>query len=146
MARIEFEANTLEELVEMARRWVAAFPEFATHTSGPARVASPAPEGLADVLARITSPLSRRLLGEIAARSLVGDALVVDGGLLERLGLPNRGSFVGVLGVANRTMRRRANRDLLVWDPVAHGYRMDADDARVVLDVVGAPATAAASR
>jgi hypothetical protein len=146
MARIEFEADSLEVLVEMARRWVAAFPEFAAHDLAPDRSVSRAPEGLAAVLTRISSLRTRKLISEVAARSLSGEALIVNGELLERLGVPDRGSFVGVLGVVNRTMRNRAHRDLLAWDPVVHGYRMDADDARVVIDVFGPPASSQTRR
>jgi len=141
MARIEFEADTLQELVAMARRWVAAYPELETSDAAGTGARSRAPEALSAVLARISSPVSRQLLREIAVGSQFGEPVVVDNGLLERLGVPDRGSFVGVLGVVNRTMRRRAHRQLLSWDPDAHGYRMDADDARVVLGVVGAPAS-----
>lgn len=124
MARIEFEADTLEQLVEMARHWVAAYP---------------VPEALDAVLKRITTTPSKRLLSEVAARSLEGEALVVDRQLLDRLGVADRTSLVGVLGVANRTMRRRAHRDLLTSDKVAGGYRMATEDALVVIRVFGAP-------
>ena len=95
MPRVEFEAEALEELVAVARHWVDAYP---------------VPEDLEQVLERITSPTSRRLLAEAAARSLEGEALVVDNELLDRLGVTDRTALVGVLGVANRTMRRRAHR------------------------------------
>jgi hypothetical protein len=141
MTRIEFEADTLEELVEMARRWVAAYPELAPAAPALSGLEPPATERLADVLGRITSPASRQLLREVAACSLVGDALVVDDDLLRRCGVSGRDSFVGVLGVVNRTMRRRAHRDLLSWDPIARGYRMDPEDALVAAEVLGPPAS-----
>ena len=137
MRRVEFEADTIEELVDMARRWVAAYPELA---SGPASSSiEPAPEQLEDVLARIKSPASLQFLREVAARSLVGDALPIDDSLRQRCGLAPGGSFVGVLGVANRTMRRRAGRQLVTWDPLISGYQMTPQDARKVIDAIGPP-------
>ena len=136
MPRVEFESDTIEELVRMAQRWVAAYPEGAAD-----RAASqePPPETLEDVLRRIKSVASRHFLRAVAARTLAGDALPIDDALRARCGLPPGGAFVGVLGVANRTMRLRAHRDLVVWDPVAGGYRMSVDDARIVVDCLGLP-------
>ena len=136
MRRIEFEADTIEELVDMARRWVAAYPELAS-APAPGKAAPPAQEQLSEVVARITSPASQQFLREVAACSLAGEALAVDDGLRVRCGLPPGGSCVGVLGVANRTMRRRAGRDLISWDPAARGYRMSVDDARVTAEILG---------
>jgi len=136
MPRIEFEADTLDELVGMARRWVAAYPELAGDQA-PAHAEPPVPEPLRDVLLRIASPASQQFLREVAATTLAGEALPIDDALRVRCGLPPGRPFVGVLGVANRTMRRRARRDLVNWDARAHGYRMDVDDARVIEEVLG---------
>lgn len=124
MARIEFEADSIDELVEMARHWVDAYP---------------VPEGLEAVLERITSVRSQRLLSEVAARSKDDEVLVIDDQLLDRVGVADRTALVGVLGVANRTMRRRAHRDLLTTDRETGGYRMATADALVVLEAFGAP-------
>ncbi len=136
MPRVEFEAGTLDELVEMARRWVAAYPELGF---GLPDVESAGVEQLEDVLRRITSPTTRQFLREAAESSRRGDALVIDDGLRARLGRSPGDSLVGILGVANRTMRRRARRELLTWDPDVPGYRMDREDAAIVLEVLGRP-------
>lgn len=128
MRRIEFAAETLEELVDMARRWVAAYPELQAAVG-----AQPSgSERLEDVLARVTSSASRQFLREVAARTLAGEAL------------PRGRTLVGVLGVANRTMRRRAGRELVSWDPQAGGYRVSLDDARIIVDTLGPPTTGVA--
>jgi len=136
MRRIEFEADTIEELVDMARRWVAGYPVLAADS---AAQGEPAVEELEAVLRRIKSPASLQFLREVAARSLGGEALPIDDALRARCGVPPRRPFVGVLGVANRTMRRRAGRDLVTWDPVGQGYRVSAADAHVVASVLGGP-------
>ncbi|MBA3688381.1 MAG: hypothetical protein H0W81_06105 [Chloroflexi bacterium] len=138
MRRIEFEADTIGELVDMARRWVAAYPELA-RDQVPANPEPPALEELQDVLLRITSPASQQFLREVAAQTLAGEVLPIDDALRVRCGLPPGRTFVGVLGVANRTMRRRAGRDVVSWDSAAHGYRMSVDDARVVGETLGPP-------
>jgi len=136
VARVEFEADTTEALVEMARRWVAAYPEFASAESGDDEPTLGA-ESLEDVLGRIHSPASRQFLREVAERTLAGETLVIDDALRVRCGLPPGRTFVGVLGVANRTMRQRAGRRLVIWDAAASGYRVDPDDARIVLATLG---------
>jgi hypothetical protein len=134
MPRVEFESDTLEELVRMARRWVAGFPEFgADETASQPPVA----ESLEEVLARIKSPASLQFLREVAGATLAGEALAVDDELRRRCGLPSGRNFVGVQGVANRTMRARAGRDLVSWDPDARGYRMSSTDAEAVVDTLG---------
>lgn len=131
--RVEFEADTLEELVAMARRWAAK-------EAGGAETQSGKPEQLEDVLLRIRSPSSLHFLREVAARSLEGSALALDAAFRERLGLPAEGALVGVVGVANRTMRRRAGRDLVYSDKQGHGYRMSNKDAQAVIATLGPPA------
>jgi len=135
MRRITFEAKTLEELVELVQHWVGADQ----HLTVPA--APSAHENLEEVLARIHSSASRQFLRELAARALSDQALVIDDGLRMRGGLPPGRSFVGVLGVANRTMRRRAGRELISWDPRAGGYRVSAEDARTILATYGPPSS-----
>ena len=138
MVRVEFEADTLEELVGMARRWVAAYPELAaSEAQGDERTVGS--ESLEQVLGRIRSRASRQFLREIGERTLVGDALVIDDALRERCGLAPGQALVGVLGVANRTMRKRAGRDLISWDPAAGGYRVATADAQVILEAFGPP-------
>ena len=65
MPRVEFESDTLEELVRMAQRWVAGYPEGAAD-----RAASqePPPETLEDVLRRIKSAASQHFLRAVAER------------------------------------------------------------------------------
>lgn len=137
MARIEFEADTLEQLVDMARQWVAGYAPTGPPPAAAAPPQGPQPEELPDVLTRIVSPTSRAFMRAVAERSVKGGVLVVDEELLAGLGVADEKAFVGVRGVANRTMRRRAHRDLVTWDPARHGYRMDREDALVALDVLG---------
>lgn len=136
MPRVTFESDELEEVVRMAQRWVAAYPEFVADETSPQ---PPVVESLEEVLARIKSPASLQFLREVAGATLAGEVLVVDDELRRRCGLPPERNFVGVQGVANRTMRRRAHRDLVKWDPVTGGYRMSDDDARIVDDCLGQP-------
>ena len=78
---------------------------------------------------------SRRTFLEIAG--LVGGGVMLRRSLLGEASPIGAGLKVGVLGVINRTMRRRAQRDLVTWDRAARGYRMDPADARVVIEILG---------
>jgi len=141
LPRVELEADTIEELVDMVRRWVAGYPEEGADQSTDQELP---PETLESVLERIKSPASRLFLREVAARTLAGETLRIDDALRARCGvLPGR-PFVGVLGVANRTMRRRASRDLVTWDPVGEGYQVSFDDALVIARTLGGPTRDAA--
>ncbi len=97
MARIEFEADTLEQLVDMARQWVAGYG------GATARISVAPPQDrqteLRDVLARIVSPASRAFIRAVAERSLSDQVLVVDEAVLTRLGVTDEKAFVGVRGL-----------------------------------------------
>jgi hypothetical protein len=133
--RIEFEAASEEELVDLAWRWVM----------GPRRQAETGAEGdgqgetdlrrrqLVEVLRAIRGPDSRRLLREVAQLAPGGEALVLDEALRRRYGKTSGTAFAGIVAGPNKVMRRVAGRDLLVWDGAAGGYRMHPADAEIVL-------------
>jgi hypothetical protein len=135
MPRIEFEADTEEELLALAWRWVM----------GPAR--QPGGRGaeqedraelhrrqLGEVLNAIRGADSRRLLREVAELSMRDAVLVLDGALATRYGKRTGTAFAGIVAGPNKVMRRVARRDLITWDPDARGYRMDRGDAEIVLE------------
>ena len=134
MPRIEFEADTEEQLLSLAWRWVM----------GPARDAGgPAPDQadqadlrrrqLGEVLNAIRGADSRRLLREVAELSMRNVALVLDGELAARYGKRTGTAFAGIVAGPNKVMRRIGRRDLITWDADARGYRMDPADAELVL-------------
>ena len=134
MPRIEFEADTEEQLLALAWRWVM----------GPARDAGGAGQDQADqadlrrrqlgeVLNAIRGADSRRLLREVAELSTRNMALVLDGDLAARYGKRTGTAFAGIVAGPNKVMRRIGRRDLITWDADARGYRMDPADAEIVL-------------
>ena len=136
MPRVEFEADTEEELVSLAWRWVMG-PRRDLEHSVVTEVADEMElrrDQLAVVLRSIRGLDSRRLVREVAELSLVDRALVLDEVLRERYGKRTGTAFAGIVAGPNKVMRRIARRDLLVWDPIAGGYRMDPDDAKIVLE------------
>jgi len=136
MPRIEFEAETEEELLALAWRWVM----------GPQRLPGSAGSGLeadqedlrrrqlGEVLNAIRGTDSRRLLREVAELSTRNAALVLDADLAARYGKRTGTAFAGIVAGPNKVMRRVARRDLISWDADARGYRMDLADAEVVLE------------
>ena len=133
MVRVEFEAETEEQLLALAWRWVM----------GPKRlpVGQPREEvdqadlrrrQLGEVLNAIRGTDSRRLLREVADRSTRNEALVLDATLTARYGKRTGTAFAGIVAGPNKVMRRVARRDLITWDPDARGYRMDPADAAIV--------------
>jgi hypothetical protein len=136
MPRIEFEAETLDELVEMARRWVGG----AAAPGEPPRTAAPGPTGPVDfakILGAIRGPDSRRLVGELAKRAIEGRGLTLDEELRKRYGKTTGTAFAGIVAGPNKVMRRIAGRDLILWNAEVSGYRMRPDDAKAVLEVMG---------
>jgi hypothetical protein len=135
MARIEFEAETEEQLLALAWRWVMGPDRPA---GGP--VADPADQAdlrrrqLGEVLNAIRGTDSRRLLHEVAELSMRSAALVLDKDLAERYGKRSGTAFAGIVAGPNKVMRRVARRDLISWDADARGYRMDPADAEIVLE------------
>ena len=134
MPRVEFEADTEEELLALAWRWVM----------GPARYApGPVPDQadqadlrrrqLGEVLNAIRGADSRRLLREVADLSTRNIALVLDAELAAKYGKRTGTAFAGIVAGPNKVMRRVARRDLITWDADARGYRMDPADAEIVL-------------
>ena len=136
MPRVEFEADTEDELIALAWRWVM----------GPQRQPGAAGSGLTvdqedlrrrqlgEVLNAIRGTDSRRLLRDVAERSTRNAALVLDADLTRRYGKRTGTAFAGIVAGPNKVMRRVARRDLITWDADARGYRMDPADAEVVLE------------
>ena len=58
---------------------------------------------------------------------------MLDANLIRRYGKQTGTAFAGIVAGPNKVMRRVARRDLVTWDADAHGYRMDAADAQIVL-------------
>ena len=134
MPRIEFEADTEQELLALAWRWVMG-PE--RDAGGPgadqADQADLRRRQLGEVLNAIRGADSRRLLREVAELSLRNVALVLDGELAARYGKRSGTAFAGIVAGPNKVMRRIGRRDLITWDADARGYRMDPADAEIVL-------------
>jgi hypothetical protein len=134
--RVEFEADTEEELVSLVWRWVMGPRRDVEH--GLASEAADETElrrsQLAVVLRTIRGPDSRRFVRDVAELSLGDGALVLDEALRERYGKRTGTAFAGIVAGPNKVMRRIARRDLLIWDPGAGGYRMDPADATIVLE------------
>jgi len=134
MPRVEFEADTEEQLLALAWRWVMG---PAKDAGGP--VADQADQAdlrrrqLGEVLNAIRGADSRRLLREVADLSTRNLALVLDAELAARYGKRTGPAFAGIVAGPNKVMRRIARRDLINWDADVRGYRMDPADAEIVL-------------
>jgi hypothetical protein len=135
MPRIEFEADTEEDLVALAWRWVMG-PQ---RQPGGGPVRDPGDQAdlrrrqLGEVLNAIRGADSRRLLRDVAELSMRNAALVLDAELTARYGKRTGTAFAGIVAGPNKVMRRVARRDLITWDGDARGYRMDPADAEIVL-------------
>jgi hypothetical protein len=137
MPRIEFEADTEEELVALAWRWVMgpqAQRGFAGTGGQTADQEDLRRRQLGEVLNAIRGSDSRRLVREVAEQSSRNAALVLDADLTRRYGKRTGTAFAGIVAGPNKVMRRVARRDLISWDADARGYRMDPADAEVVLE------------
>jgi hypothetical protein len=138
--RIEFEADTEEQLLALAWRWVMG-PQH--QPGGP--VADLADQAdlrrrqLGEALNGIRGKDSRRLLREVAELSLQNAALILDADLATRYGKKTGTAFAGIVAGPNKVMRRVARRDLVTWDADERGYRMDPADAEIVLQRWPAP-------
>jgi hypothetical protein len=133
--RIEFEADTEEELLALAWRWVMGPQRQPGLAGGSAQAADQEDlrrRQLGEVLNAIRGTDSRRLVREVAERSTRNAALVLDADLAKRYGKRTGTAFAGIVAGPNKVMRRVARRDLISWDPDARGYRMDPADAEVV--------------
>ena len=131
MPRVEFEADTEEELLALAWRWVMG---PARHPPGPVPdQADLRRRQLGEVLNAIRGADSRRLLREVADLSTRNVALVLDAELAAKYGKRTGTAFAGIVAGPNKVMRRVARRDLITWDADARGYRMDPADAEIVL-------------
>jgi len=132
--RIEFEADTAEELVALAWRWVMG-PErqLGEPVMDEADQADLRRKQLGEVLNAIQGADSRRLLREVAELSTHNAALALDAELMARYGKQTGTAFAGIVAGPNKVMRRVAHRDLITWDADVRGYRMDPADAEIVL-------------
>lgn len=135
MPRVEFEADTEEELVALAWRWVMGPPRGAggVPAADSADAADLRRRQLGEVLNAIRGADSRRFVREVAELSATGAALVLDADLAVRYGKQSGTAFAGIVAGPNKVMRRVARRDLISWDPDARGYRMDAADGEIIL-------------
>ncbi len=140
MPRVEFEADTEEELVALAWRWVMG-PAKAPAADAPDPVdeADLRRRQLGEVLNGIRGADSRRLLREVAELAVQDAALVLDSDLAARYGKKTGTAFAGIVAGPNKVMRRVARRDLINWDADARGYRMSPADAEIVLQRWPAP-------
>jgi hypothetical protein len=133
--RIEFEADTEEQLMALAWRWVMGPQrESGEPVMDAADQADLRRKQLGEVLNAIRGADSRRLLREVAELSTQNAALVLDGALAARYGKQTGTAFAGIVAGPNKVMRRVAHRDLITWDADARGYRMDPADAEIVLE------------
>jgi hypothetical protein len=132
--RIEFEADTEEQLMALAWRWVMG-PQRASGepVMDEADQADLRRKQLGEVLNAIQGADSRRLLREVAELSSRNAALPLDAELTARYGKRTGTAFAGIVAGPNKVMRRVAHRDLITWDPDVRGYRMDSADAEIVL-------------
>ena len=134
MPRVEFEAETEDELLALAWRWVMG---PGRESSGPLGDLSDQADlrrrQLGEVLNAIRGADSRRLLREVAELATHNEALVLNADLTARYGKRTGTAFAGIVAGPNKVMRRVARRDLIIWDADARGYRMDPTDAELVL-------------
>jgi hypothetical protein len=137
MPRIEFEADTEEQLLALAWRWVMGphrLPGDPSSTvADEADVADLRRRQLGEVLNAIRGADSRRMLRDVAEVSMRDAALVLNADLAARYGKKTGTAFAGIVAGPNKVMRRVARRDLITWDADARGYRMDPADAEIVL-------------
>jgi hypothetical protein len=131
--RVEFEADTEEELIALAWRWVMGPKREHSSQVETLDEAELRREQMALVLRAIRGLDSRRLVREVAELSLGDRVLVLDETLRQRYGKRTGTAFAGIVAGPNKVMRRVARRDLLIWDPAAGGYRMQPADAEIVL-------------
>ncbi|HEV2927478.1 MAG TPA: hypothetical protein VGW74_02210, partial [Propionibacteriaceae bacterium] len=120
--RIEFEADSEEELLAMAWRWVMGpqpQPSVAGASGQTADQEDLRRRQLGEVLNAIRGIDSRRLLREVAERSTGNTALVLDADLAQRYGKRTNTAFAGIVAGPNKVIRRVARRDLITWDPDA---------------------------
>lgn len=137
MPRVEFEADTEEELLALAWRWVMGPQPPSPAAAGKVQSADQEDlrrRQLGEVLNAIRGTDSRRLVREVAERSTGNAALVLDAELARRYGKRSGTAFAGIVAGPNKVMRRVARRDLITWDADARGYRMHPADAEVVLE------------
>ncbi len=147
MPRIEFEANTEEQLLALAWRWVmgpqhrpgSPHREQTDHgdqvdQADQADQADLRRRQLGEVLNAIRGTDSRRLLREVAELSTRNEALVLDADLAARYGKRTGTAFAGIVAGPNKVMRRVARRNLITWDADVRGYRMDPADAEIILE------------
>jgi len=140
MPRIEFEADTEEELASLAWRWVMGPQRQSGDTATTAAdQADLRRRQLGEVLNAIRGADSRRLLREVAELSTRNEALPLNADLAARYGKRTGTAFAGIVAGPNKVMRRVGRRDLITWDADGRGYRMDPADAEVILQRWPAP-------
>ncbi len=134
MPQISFQADTQDELITMVRRWVAGLDAADSLPADPGeRPADWRTREVQEVLHRLKGVDSRRLVHEVAEAAVLGDSVPFDDALRARYGKTNGTAFAGMVSGPNKLMRRVAKRDLITWDGAAGGYRMDPEDAEIIL-------------
>ena len=131
MPQISFQADTQDELIEMVRRWVTGLTVGAAPDAEP--TAKDREREVREVMGRIRGEDSRNLVLEVAAAASHGAAVRRDAKLLSLFKKTNYTAFAGMVGGANKLMRRIGGRDLITWDAAVGGYRIDPRDAEVIL-------------
>ena len=136
--RVEFEAETEEQLQALVWRWVMGPPRRSGGSvldqADQVDQAGFRRRQLGEVLNAIHGTDSRRMLHEVAELSMRNEALVLDAALAARYGKQTGTAFAGIVAGPNKVMRRVAHRDLITWDADVRGYRMDPADAEIVLE------------
>lgn len=134
MPRVEFEADTEEQLIALAWRWVMGPQREPGGSSGnQADLSELRHRQLGEVLNAIRGADSRRLLREVAELATHDAALVLNAELTARYGKRTGTAFAGIVAGPNKVMRRVARRDLITWDADVRGYRMEPADAEIIL-------------
>lgn len=132
MITVTFQADTQDELDALMREWVARLAPEVT-----ARASEPSPgqreDEVREVMRRIRGEDSRRLVIEVAAAASRGEAVPRDEKLLKMFAKTTYTAFGGMVGGANKLMRRIGGRDLITWDAAAGGYWINPRDAKVIL-------------
>jgi hypothetical protein len=127
MPRLEFEAETLAELTDLVRYWLAGAQQAAQRVPMIGR-----DEQVRAAMRLVRGEDSRRLLRELAQRAVAGDGpLALDADLRRRYAKASGTAFAGIVGGPNKLMRRVAGRDLI--QSAGGGYRVDPADAAIVL-------------
>jgi hypothetical protein len=127
--QVVFEGEAVEAIVGEVREWLAAQPAV-IGSAGPAD--GQREREVRRVLEALKGQDSRRLVRDLAEAASRGEGLSL-AELKVAYGKPNGTAFAGIVGGANKLMRRFGRRDLILRDAAIAGYRIDPLDATIVL-------------